>query len=94
MDAGTLIAAICAVIAVTWVLYYAWGEIEKSHRVCMCGHIFGRHVSPLDYDSDYGNPGRMGGVAADYKKPRSCRDCWGRCRTFIEKPGDKPRLHS
>lgn len=90
MDAPIFATLVTTTIALAWVGYYAIGVWQESHTSCICGHIHGRHVSPRDWDSDYGNPGRMGGAAA-YQKPGKCRDCFGRCNHFIPVPAGNGR---
>ena len=46
---------------------------------CICKHSRKQHVSPWDWDSDFGDPEH---VSPDYKKPYTCRLCL--CRRFIE----------
>jgi hypothetical protein len=80
MDVGMLLTLCLITFALAWVGYYALGVYQQGHIKCICGHIKGRHVTALDWDSNYGDPEHVG---ADYKAPGTCRDCWGRCRHFI-----------
>lgn len=70
-------------IVILWVSYFVRLDWYAERQSCICHHLRKQHVSELDWDSDYGNPGRMGGVAATYKKPGICRDEHCLCQHFI-----------
>jgi hypothetical protein len=92
MDPASRALTITAIfgIVVLWVFYFVRADWRAERQPCICRHARKLHVSALDWDSDYGNPGRMGGVAATYRKPGTCRDQHCLCQCFIADYRAKP----
>lgn len=81
MDSPMVSAAFVTVmfgVAALWIFHFVRADFRAARSACICQHIQKRHVSALDWDSDYGDPGHTG---TSYKKPGLCRDC--RCQYFI-----------
>ena len=65
-------------LAVGWVFLHARAVWRLDRIKCVCTHKRMNHVLAMDWDSDYGNPSRLG---TGYRKPGTCRACL--CRAFI-----------
>lgn len=83
MDALAHSILVTSMLGITalYIFLFARADARAARAKCICGCIKKRHVSSLDWDSDYGNPGHAEGIGSAYVAPGTCRDC--RCRHFI-----------
>lgn len=91
MDPMAYALGVTALLGITAILIFNVVRADwRAERIaCICHHIKKRHVSALDWDSDYGNPSHTNVPGTvDYVKPGTCREC--RCQYYIADYRAKP----